>query len=116
MNERAVRLYFMKVCTLLVVCNGSQAHTLIAQVLRGIVPLYIPYSLDQTPLSISRRTSRCAERNSRRSRIAAAFHLKPTGHTYISPRVNVFMLLFSDSDEVASFVTALKLQAVEFAE
>ena len=31
-----------------------------------------PYSLDQTPLSISRRTSRSAERNSRRSRIVAA--------------------------------------------
>ena len=33
---------------------------------------YIPYSLDQTPLLNSRRTSGSAERNSRRSRIVAA--------------------------------------------
>ena len=31
----------------------------------------IPYLLDQTPLLISRRTSRSAERNSHRSRIVA---------------------------------------------
>ena len=33
---------------------------------------YIPYSLDQTPLSNSRRTSGSVERNSGRSRIVAA--------------------------------------------
>ena len=34
--------------------------------------LYLPYSLDQTPLSNSRCTSRSDERNSRRSQIVAA--------------------------------------------
>ena len=33
---------------------------------------HVPYSLDQTPLSISRRTSGSVERNSGRSRIVAA--------------------------------------------
>ena len=55
-------------------------------------------------------------KESRRSRIVAAFQLKLTGHTHTSPRVNMLELLNSDSDEVASFETAVKLQAVEFAE
>ena len=36
------------------------------------ISIRIPYSLDQTPLSISRRTSGIFERNSGRSRIVAA--------------------------------------------
>ena len=38
--------------------------------------IYVPYSLDQTPLSISRRTAGCAERNSRSSRILAATNIR----------------------------------------